>query len=218
MPLVALEQQLQAVTKGESGLADHRTLLEDYQDIRKLSERWHVPPKRMPFQKFVISCLGTTSAGKSSFINYFYRTQCKKSAVSQLDTHYTVVETVPAEEFAKFSPRSPQKFTPGTRSLTAAQLAAPLEDPHADPRYGTVFVHLDTAQTLARYSAQFSQLGSDFSNYGLVTTVLVNEVVSILTGRITCLETIRSGLPSRPQQFLLTRLDSTRRLAPSGTS
>lgn len=170
VPLVALEQQLQAVTKGESGLAEHRTLLEDYQDIRKLSERWNVPPKRMPFQKFVISCLGTTSAGKSSFINHFYRTQCKKSAVSQLDTHYTVVETVPAEEFAKFSSRVPQKFT-------AAQLAVPLEDPHADPRYGTVFVHLDTPQTLARYSAQFSQLGSDFSNYGLVTTVLVNEVL-----------------------------------------
>jgi hypothetical protein len=79
------------------------------------------------------------------------------------------------------APGSPRSSLQVFQGLTVAQLAVPLEDPHADPRYGTVFVHLDTAQTLARYSAQFSQLGSDFSNYGLVTTVLVNEVTLVGT-------------------------------------
>lgn len=168
-PLAVLEQQLQAAAKSEPGLGDNRTIMEDYEDIRRLSERWQIPPKKFPFQKFVISCLGTTSAGKSSFINHFYRCSVKKSAVGQLDTHFTVIETVSPEEFTKYSPQR--------KALSTAlpSIDAPLNDVHSDPRYGTVFVHLDTMQTLARYSAQFALLAKDIASYGLVSTVLINE-------------------------------------------
>lgn len=60
-----------------------------------------VPPK-LPFEKFVILNLGTTSAGKSSFVNYFFSLQIKKEANAQQDSCFTIVETVPENVFSSY--------------------------------------------------------------------------------------------------------------------
>lgn len=44
----------------------------DYYEIQQLAKKYNVASSKLPFQKFVVLTLGTTSAGKSSFINHFF--------------------------------------------------------------------------------------------------------------------------------------------------
>lgn len=78
---------------------------EDYWKIKQLMKRWHLTPKKLPFDKFVVLLLGVTSAGKSAFVNHFFTLPCKKSSAGQLDTNYTIIEVVSPEVFAKYVTR-----------------------------------------------------------------------------------------------------------------
>ncbi|EGC37116.1 hypothetical protein DICPUDRAFT_77206 [Dictyostelium purpureum] len=147
----------------------------DYWITRKLMSKWNRIPKRLPFSKFLVVVLGTVSAGKSSFINNFYNLQVKVSADEQLDTHFTLIETIPRQQFYELSDQQmPKKFT-------REQLNEKIKgEPVSDPRHGHVFLYLDKTFTLSRYDAQFSNYRDIISNLNLVRTVLINE--EYLTG------------------------------------
>jgi hypothetical protein len=47
------------------------TVEADYWQVKQYMKAWDLTPKKLPFEKFVVLVLGTTSAGKSAFINHF---------------------------------------------------------------------------------------------------------------------------------------------------
>jgi len=78
----------------------------DYYDVQQLAKKYTVSPSKLPFQKFVVLTLGTTSAGKSSYINHFFGIGVKKEADAQQDVNFTIVEVVPSAIFEKFTARA----------------------------------------------------------------------------------------------------------------
>eukprot|EP01133_Synstelium_polycarpum_P015332 gene15332-18171_t len=148
----------------------------DYWLIRRLMKKWDLLPKKLPFPKFLVVVLGTTSAGKSSFINNFFGMQVKRSAIGQLDTHFTLVETIPKDQFALLSDKLSDTRVEKPKKFTKEQLNEKITtEPMSDPRYGHVFLYMDTAYTLSRYDAQLSRFDNVISQYGLVRSILINE-------------------------------------------
>lgn len=144
----------------------------DYKQVRELMMRWDLTPKKLPFEKFLVVVLGTTSAGKSAFVNHFFGLQVKRSAVGQMDTHFTLVEVLSKEKFAEYS----DKASTTRPNFTDAELSKKISgDVYADPRYGYVFFYLDTFKTLSRYEAQFTNYAHYITNYGLVRSIIINE-------------------------------------------
>jgi hypothetical protein len=96
----------------------------DYKYVRELMMRWDLTPKKLPFEKFLyesfnisylifvytshrVVVLGTTSAGKSAFVNHFFGLQVKRSAVG----HIWSYSLLPSSSFASFpSPRKAKEW------------------------------------------------------------------------------------------------------------
>eukprot|EP01094_Clydonella_sp_ATCC50884_P018758 TRINITY_DN3529_c0_g2_i16.p2 TRINITY_DN3529_c0_g2~~TRINITY_DN3529_c0_g2_i16.p2 ORF type:complete len:198 (-),score=77.35 TRINITY_DN3529_c0_g2_i16:1383-1976(-) len=108
-------------------------VLEAEQEMRELEammERWRVPNTHKPFAKNVVCMLGTTSSGKSSFVNHFFGVGVKKTAMCQLDTHFTLVEVIPEEDFAKLVGATYKR-----KDISAAELKDSSLEQVADRRY-----------------------------------------------------------------------------------
>eukprot|EP00011_Vannellida_sp_DIVA3-517-6-12_P015199 CAMPEP_0114627266 /NCGR_PEP_ID=MMETSP0168-20121206/12209_1 /TAXON_ID=95228 ORGANISM="Vannella sp., Strain DIVA3 517/6/12" /NCGR_SAMPLE_ID=MMETSP0168 /ASSEMBLY_ACC=CAM_ASM_000044 /LENGTH=453 /DNA_ID=CAMNT_0001838597 /DNA_START=226 /DNA_END=1587 /DNA_ORIENTATION=+ len=133
-------------------------------------KKWEVPNRHKPFAKNVVCLLGTTSSGKSALVNHFFKTGVKKVAVFQLDTHFTIIETVPEAEFRRIVGQ--QHYQP--RAMDDATLDAPVEDHFSDSRRNVVYAVLDTASTIARHE-QFENFSSVFRKHELINAVLINE-------------------------------------------
>uniref|UniRef100_A0A6B2L0E9 PX domain-containing protein n=1 Tax=Arcella intermedia TaxID=1963864 RepID=A0A6B2L0E9_9EUKA len=148
---------------------------QDYETMKQMMKRWEIVPTKLPFEKFVVLVLGTTSAGKSSWVNNFFGLACKKAADCQQDTVFTIVETVPPSVFDRLSSNGTSSGERTYPEYTEDELHKNVEDVYSDARYGNVFVLLDTAMTLSRYYTQLAQFSSIISSLGLFQTVIINE-------------------------------------------
>eukprot|EP01104_Vermistella_antarctica_P002970 TRINITY_DN1313_c1_g1_i1.p1 TRINITY_DN1313_c1_g1~~TRINITY_DN1313_c1_g1_i1.p1 ORF type:complete len:874 (-),score=192.16 TRINITY_DN1313_c1_g1_i1:210-2831(-) len=126
-----------------------------------------------PFAKNVVTVLGTTSSGKTSFVNDFFGVSVKKVAACQQDTYFTLIETTNEEEFCLLVPAYVEKAKSG-RTFTAEELTSPIIDPHNDLRRDVVYTILDTTTTLSRHP-QFEPLADTFRKNQLLRDVVINE-------------------------------------------
>lgn len=134
-------------------------------ELSELFKRWNLQNAHRPFDKNVVSVLGLTSSGKSSLINFFFGMVVKKAAQREVDTHFTLVETVPEGEFAQLVPGYRRRaFEP--EASTAATVA--------DPARNIAYTVLDIASTLARYQ-QFESFEAVFRKHQLLEAVIINE-------------------------------------------
>eukprot|EP01094_Clydonella_sp_ATCC50884_P018755 TRINITY_DN3529_c0_g2_i11.p1 TRINITY_DN3529_c0_g2~~TRINITY_DN3529_c0_g2_i11.p1 ORF type:complete len:343 (-),score=94.75 TRINITY_DN3529_c0_g2_i11:797-1825(-) len=147
-------------------------VLEAEQEMRELEammERWRVPNTHKPFAKNVVCMLGTTSSGKSSFVNHFFGVGVKKTAMCQLDTHFTLVEVIPEEDFAKLVGATYKR-----KDISAAELKDSSLEQVADRRRNCVYMVLNSNATLVRHE-QFESFAEVFRKHELVTSILINE-------------------------------------------
>jgi hypothetical protein len=144
---------------------------EDYFRVRQLMKRWDLVPKKLPFEKFVVLLLGSTSAGKSALVNHLVKIPCKKSTAGQLDTMYTIVEVVSEDTFQSYVKRKPS-----TLRLTLQELTAPVNDISTDPRHGVAFQYLSTTETVTRYQDQLGYISQEreYRFLDLFQAVLIN--------------------------------------------
>jgi len=63
-----------------------REVKADYDTLEEIMGRWKLENCHHPFTKNVVTILGTTSSGKSSFVNHFFQVGVKKVALEQMDT------------------------------------------------------------------------------------------------------------------------------------
>jgi len=149
----------------------------DYYTARALMEQWKLTPKKLPFPKFVTLLLGSTSSGKSAFVNHHFGCVVRKSTDHQQDTDFTVVEVIPATEFyalagnkEKITHKSQAMLHPDAIVIEEDQFKRPIEDYESDWRTGRVFIRLNSNQLLARYE-QLKPYAKD----GLFRACLINE-------------------------------------------
>eukprot|EP01102_Stenamoeba_stenopodia_P000706 TRINITY_DN10652_c0_g1_i1.p1 TRINITY_DN10652_c0_g1~~TRINITY_DN10652_c0_g1_i1.p1 ORF type:complete len:806 (-),score=169.71 TRINITY_DN10652_c0_g1_i1:127-2544(-) len=146
---------------------------EDYSRLCAKLQHWGVPPRTFPWKKYVITIYGTTSAGKSSLVNHLFTLSVARSGGTQIDTGYTIFETLPSTEFAQVvDSRSKKK----SATFTEEQLLAPLpeswEKIYTDPRYGKVFV---INQDLERFRQQFNDKFDYVKSHNKARSVFINE-------------------------------------------
>jgi hypothetical protein len=67
---VFFEQLFVNATKSDPVLSDAQSTQDDYTSVRQIIDCWKIIPRKLPFEKFVVSCLGVTSSGKSSWVNH----------------------------------------------------------------------------------------------------------------------------------------------------
>eukprot|EP01126_Amoeba_proteus_P066012 TRINITY_DN9485_c0_g1_i7.p1 TRINITY_DN9485_c0_g1~~TRINITY_DN9485_c0_g1_i7.p1 ORF type:complete len:435 (-),score=82.94 TRINITY_DN9485_c0_g1_i7:885-2189(-) len=147
---------------------------EDYEKVKELMKRWNVIPSKLPFEKFAILVQGTTSAGKSSYVNNFFGLTVKKAADCQQDICYTICEVVSVSTFRHYiNKTSDPNFV--FRQFQPQELKYPLQDIQSDWRYGHVFTYLDSPTTLSRYGTQLQYYSHVISAASLFQTVLINE-------------------------------------------
>lgn len=150
----------------------------DYHAARGLMEQWKLAPKKLPFPKFVTLILGSTSSGKSAFVNHHFGCVVRKSTDHQQDTDFTVVEVIPAAEFyalagtkSRVTHKSQAMLHPDAKDIISDDdLQRPIDDYESDWRTGRVFIRLNSNQLLARYE----QL-KPYSKDGLFRACLINE-------------------------------------------
>jgi hypothetical protein len=149
----------------------------DYHAARALMEQWKLTPRKLPFPKFVTLLLGSTSSGKSAFVNHHFGCVVRKSTDHQQDTDFTVVEVIPAAEFyalagtkERIVHRSQAMMHPDAVVIEDEQFQKPIEDYESDWRTGRVFIRLNSNQLLARYE-QLKPYAKD----GLFRACLINE-------------------------------------------
>lgn len=149
----------------------------DYHQARTLMEMWKLTPKKLPFPKFVTLLLGSTSSGKSAFVNHHFGCVARKSTDHQQDTDFTVVEVIPPNEFYQLSGtterivhKSQAMLYPDAQVVDEKLLKAPIEAYESDWRRGRVFIRLNSAQMLTRYE----QL-RPYAKEGLFSACLINE-------------------------------------------
>ena len=130
---------------------------------------WKLVNSHRPFDKNVVSILGLTSSGKSSFVNHFFGVHVKRVAQCEIDTHFTLVETVPEAEFSRLVSGYQRQSQATIDSAPAVSLATA-----SDPRRNVAYVILDVAATLARYE-QFESFSAVFRKHHLIESVLINE-------------------------------------------
>lgn len=147
---------------------ENKTLQDDYLDIRNLLSYYEIIPKKMPFNKYVVLLLGTTSTGKSAYVNHLFGINCKKSDECQQDTGFSFIETVPPDVFASFSPYSKEEIE--SFEITSEDLKKPVGDIDSDERNGKVFVRLKGKQA----SSFYEQLRAH-DKEGLFEVVLINQ-------------------------------------------
>eukprot|EP00013_Stygamoeba_regulata_P004858 CAMPEP_0177633112 /NCGR_PEP_ID=MMETSP0447-20121125/2659_1 /TAXON_ID=0 /ORGANISM="Stygamoeba regulata, Strain BSH-02190019" /LENGTH=539 /DNA_ID=CAMNT_0019134741 /DNA_START=68 /DNA_END=1684 /DNA_ORIENTATION=- len=136
--------------------------------VQAILQKWKIENPQELFLKTVVLMLGTTSAGKSSFVNYFYKISVKHSAIYQLDTHFTIIEVVSEEEFSRLLSPTPYTY----KHIPQEVLQSPLPHSH-DERRNQVYVTLDCSETLTRYP-QF-ETSPLFRKHALVSAVLIND-------------------------------------------
>lgn len=144
------------------------SLESDYKEIRSMLAANNVEPKKLPFGKFLVLLLGTTSTGKSAYVNHIFGISCKKSAEHQQDTGFSFIEAIPLEAFAKLSKHPLEKFS--EYQFTQSELQKPIEDMDSDYRNGIVFIKLKGKQAVAYYD-QIRHHETD----GLFEVILVNQ-------------------------------------------
>lgn len=173
-----LEKGMYGVNAALGAMLDKRetpTPTQDYEYIRDMFLKQGLVPKTVPWSKLVVTVLGTTSSGKSSFISHLFTVACAASSgAGQVDSGFSIIETCPEQEFLRYC--GPKTNMP---NLTIRQLKEPVvpaaQNLKDDARYGTVFIYLDAAQTLDRYR---DQLGADYASlaqYNKIRTVLINQ-------------------------------------------
>jgi len=101
-------------------------------------------------------------------VNHFFRIGVKKVALCQLDTHFTFVEVVPEEEFARIVGRSYERT-----ELSDSAIEADVDDPLTDSRRNLCYTVLNTSLTLSRHT-QLEPLSAVFRRNELVSSVLIN--------------------------------------------
>ena len=97
---------------------------------------------------------------------------------AQVDTGYTIIETVPENQFLQLINKESEmefKFKDFTGKQLDMSLSLNDHEQTMDERNGHVFVRLETAATLERYSSQFKGCSQLFSEYKNLRCVLVNE-------------------------------------------
>lgn len=149
----------------------------DYLTARSLMEQWKLTPKKLPFPKFVTLLLGSTSSGKSAFVNHHFGCVARKSTDHQQDTDFTVVEVIPAAEFyalagarERIAHKSQAIKHPDALVIEDDVLQRPIDDYESDWRTGRVFIRLNSTQLLGRYE-QLRPYAKD----GLFRACLINE-------------------------------------------
>lgn len=147
---------------------ENKTLQDDYLEIRNLLSYYEIIPKKMPFNKYVVLLLGTTSTGKSAYVNHLFGINCKKSDECQQDTGFSFIETVTPEVFASFSPYSKEEIE--RFEITREELNRPVGDIDSDDRNGKVFVRLKGKQA----SSFYEQLRA-YDKEGLFEVLLINQ-------------------------------------------
>ena len=105
-----------------------------------------MPNSHKPFMKKLVTVLGATSSGKSAAINHFFKLGLKRSVNQEQDTHYTLIESVPEEEFRRIVGETYQR-----RDFTEQELMRDDHDVHLDPRRDVVYHCFNTEDTLSRY-------------------------------------------------------------------
>jgi len=145
-----------------------REVKADYDTLEEIMGRWKLENCHHPFTKNVVTILGTTSSGKSSFVNHFFQVGVKKVALEQMDTHFTIVESVPEEDFARLVGNYKRKNIP------VDKISNPVQDSYSDARRNVVYMILDTASTIARHQ-QFENFSKVFRKHELVNSILINE-------------------------------------------
>lgn len=168
---------------GPSGSSQYNTLVvgspleRDYLTARSLMEQWKLTPKKLPFPKFVTLLLGSTSSGKSAFVNHHFGCVARKSTDHQQDTDFTVIEVIPAAEFyalagakERVAHKSQAMMHPDALVIEEEALKRPIDDYESDWRTGRVFIRLNSTQLLGRYE-QLRPYAKD----GLFRACLINE-------------------------------------------
>lgn len=143
---------------------------QDYEQLEGLMKTWELNNYHKPFTKNLVCLLGTTSSGKSSFVNHFFKIGVKKVALQQLDTHFTVIETVKEEEFKQLVGASNYK----RKKIPESRLFESVEDVCSDKRRNVVYLILDTSSTLNRH-VQFERYSAVFRKHELINSILINE-------------------------------------------
>jgi hypothetical protein len=151
------------------------TPVQDYEYLKDLARKNGLVQKRVPWNKLVLTVLGTTSSGKSSFISHLLTVACAASSgAGQVDSGFSIIECASEEDFRRYSGFKGNQYP----NLTVRQLKEPVvpaaQNLKDDPRDGVVFVYLDASGTLDRYR---EQLGTDYASlaqYNRIRSVLVN--------------------------------------------
>jgi len=146
---------------------------DDYQELVDLFKYWNEIPPKPIWEKYVVSVFGTTSAGKSSFMNHIIGMPLCHTSVGQVDTGFTIIEVVSEKEFLKYSGESAAKKMSKEEVMKTEYTS---KDPMNDPRYGRVFVVLDSQATLQHYAPRLEELKSGVATSGsIIRTMLINE-------------------------------------------
>ena len=168
-----------AANNGLSKLLDSRSppsQKEDYDYVLNLFKKQGLASQQMKYAwpKLVVGIFGTTSSGKSSLVSHLFTLVCSSSSgAGQIDTGFSIFETVEGGEFCKFTQ---ERVFP---DFTLAELRAPLKPADqnlcGDRRYGFVFVYLTAEETLERYREQLAEDGGVLKRFSKIRTVLINE-------------------------------------------
>jgi len=142
---------------------------DDYNRLEEIMLRWKLENNHQPFNKNVVTILGTTSSGKSSFVNHFFQVGIKKVALEQMDTHFTIVETIPEAEFARLVGNTYKR-----KEIPDDKISASVQDTFSDARRNVVYLILDTSSTIARHK-QFENFSAVFRKHELINSILINE-------------------------------------------
>eukprot|EP00727_Mastigamoeba_balamuthi_P010053 m51a1_g5670 hypothetical protein (501) ;mRNA; f:926474-928572 len=148
---------------------------EDYAMVMSVLQKWSLTPRRFLWRKYVLSLFGSTSSGKSSLVNHLFQIPVVHPGVGQTDVGFSVVETVPENEFAMIAgSASGSGVTAPSASpeLSKEELFAPLPA----TGYGVVFLYLGAQATVQRYHPQFQEVATQVGVHEtLLRAVLINE-------------------------------------------
>eukprot|EP01130_Rhizamoeba_saxonica_P016429 TRINITY_DN7596_c0_g1_i1.p1 TRINITY_DN7596_c0_g1~~TRINITY_DN7596_c0_g1_i1.p1 ORF type:complete len:468 (-),score=97.45 TRINITY_DN7596_c0_g1_i1:13-1416(-) len=170
---IAIENKLSSALNS-NGYGEHHTIAEqEYSTLLQSMEKWKITPKKIPYKKYITLVTGGSDSGKTSFANNFFGLSIKaiKFGPNSTENNFTIMESVPEKEFRKYKSEAHGDFP----SFKDDELLDIVEDINSDPRYGFVFVYLDTQNSLTRYSGILSAIETQLRRYNRVQTILINE-------------------------------------------
>jgi Dynamin family len=143
-----------------------------FERLSSMFSRWDLSIRHRPFSKSVVAVVGSTSSGKSSFVNHFFGHTLKLTSEHEQDTHFTIVETVSEKQFAKLVGSSYRALD--ERQYEELRARKGRAGTASDPLRGHIYLVLDANSSLARY-VQFESFSETFRRHQLIETILVNE-------------------------------------------